>query len=171
MARPWRIEYEGALYHVFSRGNNQQNIFLTDDDRYLFLDTIGQMSERFDNDIFVYVYGSKKFVKRIKNRYMVSEPDPAIPQQRSIQKSTDPVQFLNKASEVLQCDLGKLKDCARISESDKLNRDILLYWLWQEGKYTNLQIGELFGLTHSSVSRRVTIIRGKWRRAKFSKTD
>jgi len=37
MARPWRIEYEGALYHVFSRGNNQQNIFLTDDDRYLFL--------------------------------------------------------------------------------------------------------------------------------------
>ena len=55
MARPWRIEYEGALYHVFSRGNNQQNIFLIDDDRYLFLDTIGQMSERFDNDIFVYV--------------------------------------------------------------------------------------------------------------------
>ncbi len=42
-----------------------------------------------------------------------------------------------------------------------LNRDILLYWLWQEGKYTNLQIGELFGLTHSSVSRRVTIIRKK----------
>jgi hypothetical protein len=55
MARPWRIEYEGALYHLFSRGNNQQDIFVTDDDRYLFLDTIGQMSERFDNDIFAYV--------------------------------------------------------------------------------------------------------------------
>ena len=40
MARPWRIEYEGALYHVFSRGNNQQDIFVTDDDRYLFLNTI-----------------------------------------------------------------------------------------------------------------------------------
>ena len=40
---PWRIEYEGALYHVFSRGNNQEDIFVTDDDRYLFLDTIGQM--------------------------------------------------------------------------------------------------------------------------------
>ena len=55
MARPWRIEYEGALYHVFSRGNNQQDIFLTDDDRHLFLDTIGQMSERFDTEIFAYV--------------------------------------------------------------------------------------------------------------------
>jgi hypothetical protein len=29
---PWRIEYEGALYHVFSRGNDQQDIFVTDDD-------------------------------------------------------------------------------------------------------------------------------------------
>jgi hypothetical protein len=27
--------------------------------------------------------------------------------------------------------------------------------------YTNLQIGDLFGLTHSPVSRRVTIIRKK----------
>ena len=55
MSRPQRIEYEGALYHVFSRGNKQQIIFITDDDRYLFLDTIGQMSERFDIDIFTYV--------------------------------------------------------------------------------------------------------------------
>jgi hypothetical protein len=32
MAHPWRIEYEGALYHVFSRSNNQQDIFVTDDE-------------------------------------------------------------------------------------------------------------------------------------------
>jgi len=55
MAPPWRIEYEGALYRVLARGNKQQNIFLTDDDRYLFLDTIGQMSEQFESDIFAYV--------------------------------------------------------------------------------------------------------------------
>ena len=23
---PWRIEYDGSLYHFFSRGNNQQDI-------------------------------------------------------------------------------------------------------------------------------------------------
>ena len=56
---PWRIEYEGALYHVFSRGNNQQNIFLTDDDRYLFLDTIGQMSERYEINFTKYFYEFK----------------------------------------------------------------------------------------------------------------
>ena len=110
-----------------------------------------------------FIYGSKKFVKKIKTRYIAIEPDPAIPQQKSHLKSTDPLQFLDKASKVLQCDLERIKNCARISEADKLIRDILLYWLRQEGKYTNLQIGELFGLTHSSVSRRVTIIRKKWR--------
>jgi hypothetical protein len=52
---PWRIQYENAFYHVFSRGNNQQDIFVTDDDRYLFLDTIGEMAKRFDCDIFAYV--------------------------------------------------------------------------------------------------------------------
>jgi len=27
MARPWRIEFEGALYHVLSRGNEQKRIY------------------------------------------------------------------------------------------------------------------------------------------------
>ena len=55
MARAWRIEYEGALYHVLSRGNEQQDIFLDNDDRKLFLTTVGDMSERFGIDIFAYV--------------------------------------------------------------------------------------------------------------------
>lgn len=311
MARPWRIEYEGALYHVFSRGNNQQDIYLSDSDRYLFLDTLGQLSERYDIDIFAYVlmdnhyhlllrtpkanlsrsmqwlgttytrrfnlehfqsghlfqgryksilvendaylmqlsyyihnnplragmvkrlidyrwssypayaynrshpdwldkglilsqilgenkhqkyreksqkysaehrrigedirhgfiYGSSKFVKKIKDRFMVEEPDPAIPQQRSILKSADPAQFLKRASKVLQCDLDRIKNSSRIRKSDKLNRDILLYWLWQEGKFTNLQIGDLFGLTHSAVSRRVAIIRKKMAREQKQKIE
>jgi hypothetical protein len=61
----------------------------------------------------------------------------------------------------LQCDLERIKNSPRVSESDKSKRDLLLYLLWQEGKYTNIQIGNLFGLTYSSVSRRVAIIRKK----------
>ncbi len=55
MARAWRIEYEGALYHVFSRGNQKQNIVIDDDDRKLFLATAGEMVERFEIDLFAYV--------------------------------------------------------------------------------------------------------------------
>lgn len=37
MARPIRIEYPGAVYHVIVRGNAQQNIFLSDQDKVGFL--------------------------------------------------------------------------------------------------------------------------------------
>jgi hypothetical protein len=47
MGRAWRIEYEGAYYHILSRGNERKDIFLDDKDRHMFLDTIGEMSERF----------------------------------------------------------------------------------------------------------------------------
>jgi hypothetical protein len=36
MARPFRIEYDGALYHVTSRGNDRKAIFKDDSDRELF---------------------------------------------------------------------------------------------------------------------------------------
>lgn len=42
----------GALYHLMARGNDRQNIFLNDDDRGLFLETISEMPERFEVDIF-----------------------------------------------------------------------------------------------------------------------
>ncbi len=37
MARPLRINYPGALYHVISRGNARQDIFLNERDRHIFL--------------------------------------------------------------------------------------------------------------------------------------
>ena len=43
MARAWRIEYEGALYHVLSRGNQRQAIFTDDEDRRVFLTTLSEM--------------------------------------------------------------------------------------------------------------------------------
>ena len=40
MARPLRIEYPGAVYHVTSRGNARRKIYLDDDDRAFFLTTL-----------------------------------------------------------------------------------------------------------------------------------
>ena len=46
MARPIRIEYEGALYHVTSRGNARQKVFLGDKDYREFLDVLRGVVER-----------------------------------------------------------------------------------------------------------------------------
>lgn len=40
-------------------------------------------------------------------------------------------------------------------------RDILLYFLWETGLYTNRQIGNLFDVTYSAVSRRVHITKSR----------
>lgn len=40
MARPMRIEYEGAVYHVTSRGNERKAVFRNDKDRKTFLDVL-----------------------------------------------------------------------------------------------------------------------------------
>jgi len=50
MARPLRIEYEGAVYHVTSRGNARQDIFVDDGDRQEFLNVLGDTVARFTWD-------------------------------------------------------------------------------------------------------------------------
>ena len=47
MARPLRIQYPGALYHVTSRGNEKKVIFKNDEDRRVFLEIFKEVSERF----------------------------------------------------------------------------------------------------------------------------
>jgi REP element-mobilizing transposase RayT len=47
MARPLRIEFTGAVYHVTSRGNARQAIFIDDEDRGQFLDVLSTVVERF----------------------------------------------------------------------------------------------------------------------------
>jgi len=55
MTRAWRIEYEGAYYHLLSRGNERRDIFLCGEDRSLFLNTIGECGDRFEIYLFSYV--------------------------------------------------------------------------------------------------------------------
>lgn len=48
MARPLRIEYEGAIYHVLNRGDRREDIFLDDEDRTLFVGTLGEACAKAD---------------------------------------------------------------------------------------------------------------------------
>lgn len=48
MVRPLRLEFAGALYHVTSRGDRQEDIFLCDDDRQDWLDVLGTVCDRFN---------------------------------------------------------------------------------------------------------------------------
>ena len=43
MARPLRLSYPGAIYHVTARGNDRQAIVRDDDDRQRFVRTLAEM--------------------------------------------------------------------------------------------------------------------------------
>ncbi|NUO07721.1 MAG: transposase [Candidatus Brocadia sp.] len=301
MSRPWRIEFEGAYYHIVSRGNERRNIFRDNNDRILFLDILGKTSERFEVEVYAYVLmdnhyhlllktnkpnisqsmqwlgttytrrynikhkrighlfqgrfksfliendqyllrlscyihrnplrakivnrlvdypwssypryaygkkspewlctapilsrfdakdknkayremvqsysreekrlwedfrhglflGSEQFIERIKSRYLSEKPDVEIPQKRQVLRDTDPETILKKAARALKCNISDFLPSARISNSHKLNRDMLIYLLWSTGWYTNKEIGELFGLGYSSISRRVAVMKSK----------
>lgn len=47
MARPLRIEFPGAVYHITSRGNARQRTFLNNEDRKLFLETLFHVVTRY----------------------------------------------------------------------------------------------------------------------------
>ena len=310
MSRAWRIVYPGALYHVLSRGNERRDIFVDDDDRRMFLDTLGQMAERFQLDIAAYVLmgnhyhlllrtrranlsksmqwfgvtytnrfnslnshsghlfqgrfksmivqndayllrlsyyihrnpvragiverladyrwssyanyafgkkgpdwlntelllsqfinvddshrayrqaaqkyskeehllwedlrhgfimGSKQFVESIKASYLPTAPHKEIPHQIKVACDVDPRVLLEKAATVLGADLKRFKNSGKVSAQDVLNRDLLLYMVWQQGHQTNQQIGELFGLTYSAVSRRISLFKNRIRRDKIAR--
>lgn len=54
MARPLRIEYAGAVYHVICRGNNRQAVFRDDQDRRRYLEKLSLYLEEKNVDLLAY---------------------------------------------------------------------------------------------------------------------
>ncbi len=54
MARPIRLEFPNALYHVMSRGNGGESIFIDDPDRQQFLDLLAALIKYYD--VICYAY-------------------------------------------------------------------------------------------------------------------
>jgi REP element-mobilizing transposase RayT len=301
MARQWRIEYPGARYHVLSRGNGRQDIFLTDDDRGLFIELLKESSERFNIEVYAYVlmgnhyhlllktpdanlskgmqwvgtaytrkfnllnnqsghlfqgrfksiivendayllrlscyihrnplragivnrlcdykwssypyyayrkgapgwlntslileqvggkdkkqayrrkvqqyadekgsvwedvrhgfvYGSETFINDLKERFLSNQKDVELPQHNRMYRDVDPKIILETACEAMQIDLNGVRNSKRISKALKDKRDLLIYLLWQSGRFSNQQIGTLLGISYSNVSRRIMEIRKK----------
>lgn len=54
MARPLRIQYPGAVYHVMNRGGSRQRIFLDKPDYEAFVNTVGEIYDRWRVELFAY---------------------------------------------------------------------------------------------------------------------
>ena len=70
MARPLRVEFPGAFYHVINRGNARQKIFLTNRDRGKFLECVEEAVERFSIKIHTYCLMDNHY------HFLVETPEP-----------------------------------------------------------------------------------------------
>ena len=107
------------------------------------------------------VFGTRRYLNSITKKYLKNESDVELPQLNRIIKDKDPAKLLKRAAKVINYNLTKLSQSDRTPQKDIQDRDILLYFLRETGLYTNKQIGELFGLTYSAVSRRANIVRSE----------
>ena len=61
MARPLRIEYPGAFYHVINRGQSRRDIFLEDKGRQSFLDLLAEITRLWKVEIYAYCLMSNHY--------------------------------------------------------------------------------------------------------------
>ena len=58
MARKLRVQYPGAIYHVMSRGNRRERIFVDDQDRRKFLQTLSEACQKTGWQVHAYPWSS-----------------------------------------------------------------------------------------------------------------
>ncbi|WP_320041492.1 transposase [uncultured Desulfobacter sp.] len=104
------------------------------------------------------IYGSQAFVERIKAKYLSDKPDRELPQLNQMLRSENPDALIKEISNALDCDIETLRSAGRLTGANRDKRDVVIKILLQTGKYSNQQIGELVGLTYSSVSKRLSCI-------------
>ena len=61
MARPLRLEFAGALYHVTSRGDRREDIYEDDEDRVAFLNVLASVARRFNWLVHAYCLMSNHY--------------------------------------------------------------------------------------------------------------
>ena len=61
MARPLRLEFAGAVYHVTSRGDRREDIFVDDEDRQAWLSVLSLVCERFNWVVHAYCQMSNHY--------------------------------------------------------------------------------------------------------------
>jgi putative transposase len=152
MARPLRIEFPGALYHVTSRGDGQDDIYRGDTDRHAFLAVLSTFAETQRAAVSAY----RRFVED-----GIGEPGPWQQLRHQI--------FLGSEAfvEGVRRNLPPGRDLTEVPRAQRRprpkplveyartyrGRDGAIAAAYASGGYTLKEVGAFFGLHYAQVSR------------------
>jgi len=87
MARKLRVEYDGGIYHVMNRGDRRERIFMDDEDRQRFVETLGEVCAKTGWQVHAYVLMPNHF------HLVVETPQPNLVAKMKWLLSTDTSRF------------------------------------------------------------------------------
>lgn len=108
--------------------------------------------EDFHHGLFL---GSPEFVQQIRRRHIPSKVSTSIPQQTQTAIAPNPESLIKVAEQLLDCNTRCFVMAGRVRGAQKEQRDIALYLLWRSGRFSNAEIGEIFGISYSAVSHAI----------------
>ncbi len=168
MARPLRLEFAGALYHVTSRGDGQEAIYHADGDRRMFLDLLGAVRERFNWTVHAYCLMTNHYhllvetpnanlskgmrqlngvyTQHLRNQVFLGSEAFTESMRRRIPKDRD----LRELPQARQRPPAKSLD-DYVRENPERNDAIAA--AYRSGGYTLWDIGDFFGLHYSRISK------------------
>ncbi len=117
------------------------------------------------------ILGAKKFVNRIRKRFLPDIPHNDLPQQKQLAKDIKIDDLLKKSAEIVQIDIDKCVQAKRLHGIDKHKRDLIVYFLWNKGLMTNEKLGQLFNLSYSAISHCVKTFKEKMNKDKKVKNQ
>lgn len=96
--------------------------------------------------------GSEKFLDQIRSVRARMTLNKEIPQQRRVMASIDAMSLAKKGAAILGRDMEEYCGGSRLRGQAKMDRDAMVYALWETGLFKNEEIGQLFGISYSAVS-------------------
>ncbi|MCH7882742.1 MAG: hypothetical protein IIB69_14495 [Proteobacteria bacterium] len=173
MARPIRLEFSGALYHITSHGDRQEDIYETNTDRENYLSILNGVCETYNWVCQAYclktqwllaVFDRQKSRAIKRYQQFVSEGigQPSLWSEIRRQVYLGSEAFLEK----MQAFINDGKDLSEVPSSQcrpppvslavytsaGKNRNTAIYNAYLSGGYTLKEIGDYYGLHYSTVS-------------------
>ncbi len=93
-----------------------------------------------------------EFVRKLKDTFLPDSSQIEFPQYQKMQKDVEPSDIIHKAAAMLGVNMSLCRQSKRIPKEIKVNRDLVVFCIWKTGLMTNEKIGDLFGVSYSSIS-------------------
>ena len=151
MARLYRLEAENTLYHLTNRGDGRKKIYKSENDYEKFLEYVLQAKKRYKFRLYAYVLMRNHYHLLVETLHANSRcPHDIIGRSKKVEKRREEAPIWGAQMEGK--DEREVEDLRGRNRRDRV-RKIAIYLMRELTGLTNRDIGTVFNMKHSAVSK------------------